>query len=529
MRFSVHCYNARMTYSIVWFKRDLRLHDHLALHTAVSRGAVLCLYVVEPSIWAQDDVANQHYQFLLESLRELYAALRDAGGKLHIVTGEVPEVFNTLHSHQPFTSIYSHEETGNQVTYQRDIALAKWCNEQKITWHEFPQFGVVRRLKNRDKWQKNWNAHNDIECIPMPVLSADNFIQLQPGFAPPQLPPAIEELGLNPYDPPQRQRGGRQSGLKTLTSFLHQRSQQYRGGISSPLSAPTACSRLSPYLAFGCVSLREIVHATRLHMASLSPEAKRQRKGLNAFISRLYWHCHFIQKLESEPELEYRNLHRGYDGLRENSWNQSHFDALTNARTGWPLVDACVTMLKETGWLNFRMRAMLVSVAAYPLWLDWRPVGSWLASQFLDYEPGIHWSQMQMQSGTTGINIPRIYNPIKQAYDHDPQGHFVRRWLPAMRRVPDTWLFEPWRMPPDVQASCDVIVGIDIPAPVVDLEMATREAKARVFALRAQSHIKVAKAAILEKHGSRKNIAKKSRSPSPLKSMAINAQQEFDW
>jgi len=150
---------------------------------------------------------------------------------------------------------------------------------------------------------------------------------------------------------------------------------------------------------------------------------------------------------------------------------------------------------------------MLVSVASYPLWLHWRPVGEWLATQFLDYEPGIHWSQLQMQSGTTGINTTRVYNPIKQARDHDPQGHFVRRWLPAMRRVPEAWLFEPWLMPADVQARCGLRVGpdaeADIPQPLVDLATATRDAKTRVHGLRAQPEIKAATGEIVRKHGSR--------------------------
>jgi len=296
-----------------------------------------------------------------------------------------------------------------------------------------------------------------------------------------------------------------------LHDFLHDRCGQYRGGISSPLSAPTACSRLSPYLAHGCLGAREVVQATVARMAELdaidSPSAKRQRAGLSAFMSRMHWHCHFIQKLESEPELEWRNLHRGYDGLREPEFNAAHFDALRQGRTGWPMVDACVAMLRHTGWVNFRMRAMLVSVASYPLWLHWRPVGEWLATQFLDYEPGIHWSQLQMQAGTTGINTTRVYNPIKQAQDHDPHGHFVRRWLPAMRRVPQAWLFEPWKMPPELQASLGLRVGLDaeadIPQPLVALDVATREAKARVYGLRAQPEVKAAKAEIVRKHGSR--------------------------
>jgi deoxyribodipyrimidine photo-lyase len=258
---------------------------------------------------------------------------------------------------------------------------------------------------------------------------------------------------------------------------------------------------------------------------------------LTGFISRLYWHCHFIQKLESEPAIEWQNMHRGYDGLREHDFNEEHFEALKAARTGWPMVDACVTMLRETGWLNFRMRAMLVSVAAYPLWLHWRPVGEWLATQFLDYEPGIHWSQLQMQSGTTGINTTRVYNPIKQAQDHDPHGRFVRQWLPAMRQVPDTWLFEPWLMPDTMQAHLGVFVesNSDTPSalvqPVVDLAQATREAKQRLHSRRQTDEVKAAKKAVVDKHASRKNWGTRSATSrrSATSTQADKQQLGFDF
>lgn len=497
-----------MRYSVVWFKRDLRVQDHAALHQAAQAGPVLCLYVVEPRVWAQPDAALQHYQFILESLRELHTALKQLGGRLHVVAGEVTDTLARLWALAPFDGLYSHEETGNAVTFQRDLAVGHWCRQQGVVWREFAQFGVVRRLKSRDVWQKHWEAHVAVPTWPVPAALNLAFVTL-PWKATP-LPNALE-LGLSADAPPRRQLGGRQAGLSVLHSFLFDRCDQYRGGISSPLSAPTACSRLSAYLAYGCLSLREVVQATRQQSASLPSSASFHKKGLAAFTSRLYWHCHFIQKLESEPRLEYENLHRGYDGLREQDWNPAHFDALVQGRTGWPLVDACVAMLRETGWLNFRMRAMLVSVAAYPLWLHWQPVGQWLARQFLDYEPGIHWSQMQMQSGTTGINTARIYNPIKQAQDHDPHGHFVRRWLPAMRRVPDAWLFEPWRMPPDLQARYGVVVGRDIAIPLVNLEAASRQAKARLYVLRAQPVVRAAKAAIVKKHGSRQALRPTTR------------------
>jgi deoxyribodipyrimidine photo-lyase len=217
-------------------------------------------------------------------------------------------------------------------------------------------------------------------------------------------------------------------------------------------------------------------------------------------------------------------MHRGYDDLREQEFNTDYFEALKAARTGWPMVDACVTMLRETGWLNFRMRAMLVSVAAYPLWLHWRPVGEWLATQFLDYEPGIHWSQLQMQSGTTGINTTRVYNPIKQAQDHDPHGVFVRRWLPYMRSVPDTWLFEPWLMPAPLQAKLGQ--GIDIPQPLIELASATRTAKQRLHARRQTSEVRAGKKAVVEKHASRKTISR----PTAVSRKADNTQQlGFDF
>ena len=506
-------------YSVVWFKRDLRIADHLPLAQAMQRGPVLCLYVVEPSLWAAPDAAHQHFAFLLESLRDLYRALRSVGAPLQVVSGEVTEVLARLHRQAPFDHLYAHEETGNGLTFQRDLAVGRWCRAHRVAWHETPQFGVLRRLQVRDHWQRRWDEFMAQALVEAPEHLAAATL---PWVAAPL--PAAAAFGLLDADVPARQRGGRQAGQQILHEFLVDRSNQYRGGISSPLSAPTACSRLSPYLALGCLSLREVVQSTRLYAAQLPASASHQRAGLQAFVSRLYWHCHFIQKLESEPALEFRNLHRGYDGMRENDWNPAHFSALTAGRTGWPLVDACVAMLRETGWINFRMRAMLVSVAAYPLWLHWRPVGLWLARQFLDYEPGIHWPQMQMQSGTTGINVPRIYNPIKQARDHDPRGHIVRRWLPHLRKVPDSWLFEPWRMPEELQRRHGLQPGIDIPAPLVDLEVATRIAKQRLFALRAQPEVKAAKAAIVDKHGSRKRSPARSKKkpPSQVIQMALD-------
>ena len=507
-----------MSYELVWFKRDLRWQDHAALAKASQRGPVRCVYIVEPELWRQPDAALQHFEFIRESLQALDDALRLQGGCLEVHTGELPDVLSRIWHQAPFKQLHSHQETGNRFTYARDLRVGAWCREHNISWQEYPQFGVVRGLKNRNLWQAAWQRHM---TAPVHHVGELRFWQTPFTGIPHNeycRPSAMKAPVHLQHNPPLRQRGGRPLAMATLNSFLRARSLGYRGGISSPLSAPDACSRLSAYLAWGCISTREVVQGTRAHLDQMPSQSGRHHAGLTAFISRLYWHCHFIQKLESEPAIEWQNMHRGYDSLREHDFNEAHFEALKNARTGWPMVDACVVKLRETGWLNFRMRAMLVSVAAYPLWLHWRPVGEWLATQFLDYEPGIHWSQMQMQSGTTGINTTRVYNPIKQAQDHDPEGRFVRQWLPALRRVPDTWLFEPWQMPPTLQEGLGVFVssemstdpGSTLAQPVVDLVQATRTAKQLLHSRRQTAEVKAGKKAVIDKHASRKTFGVRS-------------------
>ena len=500
-----------MSYELVWFKRDLRIQDHAALTEAARRGPVRCVYIIEPQLWEQPDTSLQHFEFIQESLKDLHDDLQVLGGGVEIHHGELTEVLSNIYQEAPFIRLHSHEETGNNFTYQRDKKVAEWCRGRSVSWLEYPQFGVVRGLRKRNDWQSAWEVHM---ASPIQSIESIRFWNKSSAFIKAQAPIKILQ-----HNPPLRQRGGRVLALATLYSFLQERSYHYRGGISSPLIAPDACSRLSAYLAYGCISMREVVQQTRARINQLEPFESRQRAGLLAFVSRLYWHCHFIQKLESEPEIEWQNMHSGYDGLRESEFNQEYFEALKNGRTGWPMVDACVVMLRETGWLNFRMRAMLVSVAAYPLWLHWRPVGEWLATQFLDYEPGIHWSQHQMQSGTTGINATRVYNPIKQAQDQDPKGEFVRYWLPYMRKVPDTWLFQPWLMTQGVQENIGLKIRQEIPSAVVDLTLALKYSKDRLHARRQDDKVRSLKQAVLDKHVSKqssfksRNLSNKKLSP----------------
>ena len=175
------------------------------------------------------------------------------------------------------------------------------------------------------------------------------------------------------------------------------------------------------------------------------------------------------------------------------------------------MVDACMRYLRQTGWINFRMRAMLVSFASYHLWLDWRPTSKFLATLFLDYEPGIHYSQFQMQSGTTGINAVRIYSPTKQVFDHDQDGAFIRQWVPELALVPTEYIAEPSTMSFDEQVASGCIIGKDYPEPIVKHRHAVNAAKQKIYEIRRQLDAKIEANAVFQRHGSRRGPMAKRR------------------
>ena len=486
---------------IVWFKRDLRIQDHRPLAEAARHGPVLPLLVVEPELWRQPDASGRQWAFCAESLRDLDQALRGLGQPLVIRSGDVVEVLRTLHRRHGVAGLWSHQETGNGWTYARDRRVGAWLRNEAIGWIEHRPFGVVRRLRSRNGWARQWEALMGEEAA-APPARLEWLEDIDPGTM-----PTAEALGLSEDPCPQRQQGGRRQALVELSSFLQHRGERYHRELSSPLTAFESCSRLSPHLAWGTLSMREVVQASRQRratLASLAPaRATSWRRALEGFEERLHWHCHFIQKLECEPALEFRELHPATAGMRHT--DPERLAAWAEGRTGLPFVDACMRALRATGWINFRMRAMLMSVASYHLWLDWRDSGLELARMFVDYEPGIHWSQCQMQSGTTGINTIRVYNPIKQGLDHDPQGVFLRRWLPELQGVPVVHLHEPWAMDMATQARSRCVLGVDYPLPIVDVNEAAKEARERMWALREQPEFASVADAIQRRHGSRRS------------------------
>ena len=477
---------------VVWFKRDLRVEDHSALSQAARVGRVLPLYVVENELWQQPDASARQWSFVAETIAELRARLGELGQPLVVRVGEVTSILAEFKKFNLIDGLWSHQETGNDWTYRRDIRVATWCRQHGVRQYEVQNHGVFRRLKSRNGWAGRWDR---FMRQPVSVPAALEPVQVELGPI-----PSARDLGLLDTPCEAGQAGGRCAGVERLNSFLTERGEYYQREMSSPVEGAAACSRLSPYLAWGALSMREVAQATEEQRQALPPQATQWRKSLRSFSSRLHWHCHFIQKLEDEPRIEYENLHRLYDGLRPRQPDPELLAAWANGETGYPFLDACMRSLRATGWLNFRMRAMVMATASYHLWLDWRAPGLHLARMFTDYEPGIHWSQVQMQSGTTGINTVRIYNPVKQGYDQDPQGVFIRKWVPELTHISDQHIHEPWK-----SNDAQQIIGTIYPERVFDHLAAAKHARERVWGVRRSSGFHAEAHAISAKHASRKN------------------------
>lgn len=490
-----------MPNQLVWFKRDLRTTDHAPLTLAAQRGIVWGLYVIEPEWLSSEEFDSSHFVFLIESLKELRARLATLGVPLIVRYGEATQALDSVYRSLGFSSLHSHEETGLLWTFARDKRVKIWARANGVEWIETPQFGVIRGLKDRDQWEGERTR-----IVNRPLLP--EISQVQPSSQAVAIGdiPELADLRLPPSGKVLAQRGGRTEAVRTLESFIFKRGVSYFGSLSSPNSAFEGCSRLSPYLAWGHLSVSEVLQCLNQRRAALEGEAKADawRRSLDQFESRMWWHCHFIQKLESEPTLELQNMNRAFDGMRETEFDESKFRAWCAGETGFPLIDAAMRALHKYGWINFRMRAMLMSFASYQLWLHWQKPAQYLARQFVDFEPGIHYSQAQMQSGVTGINTIRIYSPQKQMIEKDPEARFIRAHCPELAHLSPSDIRDLSAMPPLLAQAQGFRLGRDYPHPIVDPTESYNHARDRIFTWLKSPNVQRTAKNVFEKHGSRK-------------------------
>ncbi len=612
------CESSTQKMDVVWLKRDIRLHDHGPFEEISKSNNPFCIiYLFEPDQLSEPTVHGSHVCFINESLVDLDLLLSGASRSddddatktnnnndvnvtsrtcnnissnytfqtLTVCHANAVYTFDLINRQTKINRILCHQETGHYKSFIRDKTVRKWCKKQKLEIIEYNQSGVTRCLKDRDDFATKLNEflmkplYNSIDTT-IATLDDDNksimttqtkkiymithackhrlvtTLQLHRRIHHPIDLQTMSEIPVeHRVDRIDRQIGGETKALETLNTFLSSRGSFYAGGISSPNTSWNSCSRLSPYLAWGNISLRFVIQKTREKQCYLREEKKEKQKlrskittihytpptsskqdeywlkSLQAFSSRIHWRSHFIQKLESEPLMEKQDLCPAYQHLRRqpNDFNQDYYNAWSTGHTGFPFLDACMRCLEKHGWLNFRMRAMVVSFATYNLWLDWKRIAPHLARLFLDYEPGIHYPQLQMQSGTTGINAMRVYNVTKQGKDQDPDGVFIRKYVEELKNVPLEYIHEPSKMPKKLQEKLQVYIVkspstllscdkddndtststqqpcLYYPKPIVDEQSTAKQSKDKIAEVRNQESTKKLASQVYIKHGSRNN------------------------
>ena len=479
--------------NIVWLKRDLRTQHHQPLHQAEqSEMPYLIIYIWEPNIINYPDTSLRHLQYQYHSIKVMDKLLKPFNKSVTLFYAEALEVFNCIQEKYTIQNVYSYQENGVGITYKRDIAVAKHFAKHKINWVQYQQNGVVRGAKNRDGWDKQWyvTMHSTLIANTYKVAATIAFTH---NYTIPELIKNEWENYPTTYQPP-----GEINAYKYLQSFVNGRVATYSKHISKPLESRKSCSRLSTYLAWGNISTQQVYQF-------VLAQPMVYKFATTNFITRLKWRCHFVQKLEQEYTYETKCINKGFEAL-EHPVNETYIKAWQQGNTGYPLVDACMRCLHQTGWINFRMRAMLVSFFCHHLYQDYRLGMHHLAQLFLDYEPGIHYPQFQMQAGTTGINTIRIYNPIKQSEEQDPTGIFIKQYVLELQTVPTEHIHTPWKMTALEQHICGVVIGQNYAEPIVDLVTTGRVAREKIWGHKKSTVVKNENEKILKKHTRRKKV-----------------------
>jgi deoxyribodipyrimidine photo-lyase len=457
---------------IVWFRDDLRLSDHPALHEAARTGSpVICLYVFDETLPSPArPLGGAARWWLAQSLRALQASLEAIGAPLTLRKGSAAKIIVELARESGATAVFWNEiaQAPEQAVADRVAAglaatgVASQCFSGDL-------LATPARIRNKEGrglrvFTPFWKRVQALGAPPHP-LPAPKKLKTVPGIASDRL----EDWGLEPNHPDwavglrETWSPGEKSAQARLGAFLKTGLAGYSGDRDRPDRAGT--SGLSPHLRFGEISPRQVWHATRFaadERPALSGDAEK-------FLSELGWREFCRHLLFDVPELRSRNLQPQFDAF---PWKRDAkaLSAWQRGRTGYPIVDAGMRELWRTGVMHNRVRMVVASFLVKHLLIDWREGERWFWGTLVDADPGSNPANWQWVAGSGADAAPyfRVFNPILQGEKFDPDGGYVRRWVPELARLPDQLIHQPWSAPPLELAAAGVELGKDYPRPIID-------------------------------------------------------------
>ncbi len=483
---------------IVWFRDDLRLADHPAFAQAAATGRpLICVYIHDPDAAGERPPGGAARWWLHVSLQALEAALAAHGGELLILQGKAAAALPTLVKETGASAVYWNRRYGFA---QREIDRAikadlrargigvESHNGQLLNepWTVLNQSGQPFKV-----FTAYWRACRQKD-IPPPLPEPERVIfqrLFQRFFQ--HLPAALvqraghlDALGLAPHAPDwsgglrAAWPAGEAAALARLGAFLADGLDHYAGERDEPALSATSC--LSPYLAVGALSPRQVWAALRAAVHA-EPSARRSAAA-EKFASELGWREFSHYQRFHFADLAARNLRPAFDAMPWRS-DSAGLRAWQRGLTGYPLVDAGMRELWHTGWMHNRVRMVAASFVAKHLLLDWREGERWFWDTLVDADPASNPANWQWVAGCGLDAAPyfRIFNPVLQGQKFDPRGAYVRQWVPELARLPDKLIHQPWKAAPQEREAAGVRLGNDYPWPIVEHELA-RERALEAFA-----------------------------------------------
>ncbi len=466
--------------ALVWFRRDLRDYDHAALHAALeAHRAVHCAFVFDTEILdALGSIADRRVTFIWESVRELKAALEARGGGLHVLHGRARDAIPRLARSLGVGAVYANRDYEPQAI-SRDSEVAEALRDAGIDFRPRKDQVIFELDEVRTRSGDAFSVFSPYKSAWLAKLEPRYFApldieRLAPRLArtPAEPMPALEALRFERAAPPLP--AGMSGGARLWNAF-RKRLADYDAQRNFPALAGT--SQLSVHLRFGTVSIRELVRHARA----------RRSAGAETWLSELIWRDFYFAVLAARPDVVDHSFRHAYDALQWEN-DEAGFRAWCDGRTGYPLVDAAMRELNGNGTMHNRLRMVTASFLVKDLGIDWRRGERYFAKKLLDYDLSANNGGWQW-SASTGCDAQpwfRIFNPVTQSRRFDPEGAYIRRWIPDLAHVPDKLVHAPWEMAPLEQLAAECVIGRDYPAPVVRHEEARRRTLARYGAVKAR-------------------------------------------